>query len=545
MSYYSGYSGAENGDIGSATSWRPGQNELTAPAAPSGLTTASTGGTVLAGTYGVELTYLNGQGETVASAATQIVVPAGTSTNTITIPSPAATTVAGAQQATGWYAYVTQAGGSSYTRQQAAGSPTAIGTAFTLTAPPTSTGAAPPTSNTSGFDPAAVVAPTQFTMGESDGLGATFDQLERNVFGGGRDSDRGHRTGKAKAGGNVTLGFYADNGIEYLINGLGTEAYTPAPAADTTTAITTSGGVSILTLASGAAPYGVPSIVTVDTGATQECLPVIGWNSGTKQLTLPALQNTHAASGTTVQLLGYHLSNPYTEASGYANLLRRMSIEDNVGNIYSYAYPNTMVGKWALKATGKKSEVTVDLVCSGKRQLLASPTAFNESDPSLNNLSFEFTDGFVVMPVDPAGSGTSTLQRSGDVEDWDLTIDNKMRELPCLDGSAYYRYFPGQRQIDITFTMLSSTNRPVGFEDFVKQQKNAQWFAFACQNVGTPADPSWQAVCFYVPNLRYLQSKDKKGINDIVGETITARALHVGTEEKLYVAIVNSTTAAY
>jgi len=117
---------------------------ISAALAPPGApvpTTATTGGTILAGTYGVKVTYVNGNGETVASAAGTVTTTG--STSTITIPSPATET--GASK---WYAYVTQLGGSTYTRQQAAGTPTAIGTGLTLTAPPTSTGAQPPTVNT-------------------------------------------------------------------------------------------------------------------------------------------------------------------------------------------------------------------------------------------------------------------------------------------------------------------------------------------------------------------------------------------------------------
>lgn len=112
---------------------------LAAPAAPAP-TTATTGGTVPAGTFKAAVTYVNANGETVASS--QGTVTTTTSTSTITIPSPSAE--AGA---TGWYAYVSQAGGSTPTRQQTAGSPTAIGTALTLTAPPTSTGAGVPASD--------------------------------------------------------------------------------------------------------------------------------------------------------------------------------------------------------------------------------------------------------------------------------------------------------------------------------------------------------------------------------------------------------------
>jgi hypothetical protein len=111
---------------------------------PAYLTTAATGGTVLAGTYQVEITYVTAAGETVGSFAQSIVTTG--STSTIVIQSPPA--VSGA---TGWYAYVTQAAGSTFTRQQTAGSPTAISTNLTVTAPPSSSGANPPGSDTSGL----------------------------------------------------------------------------------------------------------------------------------------------------------------------------------------------------------------------------------------------------------------------------------------------------------------------------------------------------------------------------------------------------------
>lgn len=111
---------------------------LAVPAAPAP-TTATTGGTVLAGVYQVVITYVGANGESLASVSGSVTTTG--STSTITVPSPSAST-----GATGWYAYVSQAGAaaSTATRQQAAGSPTAIGTALTLTAPPTTTGVVPP-----------------------------------------------------------------------------------------------------------------------------------------------------------------------------------------------------------------------------------------------------------------------------------------------------------------------------------------------------------------------------------------------------------------
>ena len=124
-----------------------GGGDIAAPAAPT-VATATSGGTVLAGTYQVLVTYVNAQGETTASTASPIVTTG--STSTITITSPATET-----GAVSWYAYVTLAGGASATakRQQTLGSPTLIGTNLVLTAPPTSTGALQPIENTAGLNP--------------------------------------------------------------------------------------------------------------------------------------------------------------------------------------------------------------------------------------------------------------------------------------------------------------------------------------------------------------------------------------------------------
>lgn len=120
----------------------PLQDEPNAiPAAPA-LSTATTGGTVLAGTYNVVVSYVNAQGENVASASVAQVTTGTTSTLTIATP-----TASG--NATGWYAYVSSlAAPTVLTRQQTAGTPTAIGTGLTLTAPPSTSGLAPLTPTT-------------------------------------------------------------------------------------------------------------------------------------------------------------------------------------------------------------------------------------------------------------------------------------------------------------------------------------------------------------------------------------------------------------
>jgi len=109
------------------------------PAAPT-LSNTGSGGSLTAGTYQAEVTFVNQWGETVASASASQAI-SGAQPLTISSPTPT-------RDATGWYAYVTVAGGSTYFRQQTAGSPTPIGASLVLTANPGTSGANPPGSDT-------------------------------------------------------------------------------------------------------------------------------------------------------------------------------------------------------------------------------------------------------------------------------------------------------------------------------------------------------------------------------------------------------------
>jgi hypothetical protein len=111
---------------------------LAAPAAPT-VTQSLTGGHVANGTYYVEVTYVNANGQTVASPPTKVVTT-GLNLSTITVSPPAAE-----GNATGWNAYIATSPGGPYTLQQT--SPTTIGSNLLLTATPTTTGVIPPATN--------------------------------------------------------------------------------------------------------------------------------------------------------------------------------------------------------------------------------------------------------------------------------------------------------------------------------------------------------------------------------------------------------------
>lgn len=116
-------------------------NTVIAAPTSTGTITPTTGtGSVAAGTYQFAVTYVGSFGETTPSP----IAPSTLSlTGEFTVNGPGAET-----GATGWYLYMSQANGSVLTRQQAAGSPSTIGTPLVVSTPPTTTGLGPPNANT-------------------------------------------------------------------------------------------------------------------------------------------------------------------------------------------------------------------------------------------------------------------------------------------------------------------------------------------------------------------------------------------------------------
>lgn len=119
------------------------------PSSAPTLATATTGGTVAAGTYQVVVTYVSATGETVASSSASITTTG--STSTITVTTPAANGVPGG--AIGWNAYFTAAGGSTFFKQDVTASPWPFPNNFILTAPPNVSNPQPPGANTTTSSP--------------------------------------------------------------------------------------------------------------------------------------------------------------------------------------------------------------------------------------------------------------------------------------------------------------------------------------------------------------------------------------------------------
>lgn len=126
----------------------PGFNptiRIPSPSAPT-ISNSSTGGTVPAGTWPAEITYVNAYGETTVSASASTTTTGTTSTITINAPPQLGNAI-------GWYAYISSDGGVTYHRQKnsAGNEIQQFGNNLVLTAAPTTSGATPPGGNTTSY----------------------------------------------------------------------------------------------------------------------------------------------------------------------------------------------------------------------------------------------------------------------------------------------------------------------------------------------------------------------------------------------------------
>jgi hypothetical protein len=144
---------------GTVTSFVATPTQITPPVAAPGVATVGTGGTVAAGTYVVGFAWMNANGETTLSPTASQVTTGTTSVINVTIPAlPAGATAAAV--------YASQAGGTTLTRQGQTAT-----TTFSITAPPTTSGAQPNTSNLTGtrsyddLDFSSVIVDSYYTVG--------------------------------------------------------------------------------------------------------------------------------------------------------------------------------------------------------------------------------------------------------------------------------------------------------------------------------------------------------------------------------------------
>jgi hypothetical protein len=268
---------------------------LTAPTAPK--LVAGSGGSWTAQTAWVLITYVNANGETTGSAISSVAVPLN---GTLTIDSPVAEGT-GSGAATGWYAYVgvgsTQPASTLMYRQQAAGSPTAIGTNYTLSGIPTTTGANPPTANTASVGTATAVF-----------MDDTVVEGQASIFGlggaGGSGAGQGGSAGSAgNTGTGLAGGYFAALGSSNIL-GNTILAFNNAAADPDAAGSFISKGYNLLTSTTGASGFstgtgGTDQLVT--TAYSANLGPLL--NNGGATMTDAVLLGSAAQSSGSVSVI--------------------------------------------------------------------------------------------------------------------------------------------------------------------------------------------------------------------------------------------------
>lgn len=397
-------------------------------------------------------------------------------------------------------------------------------------------------------DPNRVADPSQMVRLDSvAGLSETFNRDDHETMVNSIDTGNYMNTGIAREGGGLALRFYPNNGAEILIGGVGNEAYQAALSADVTTAISTANGLTLAT-ATNAAAYRKGGLLEIGTGSTKELVPIISYNSGTKVLTLPETYNTHTGVGSDIVGDAYHLISPYTRSSGYHRLLRRFCLLNVPGGQYGEIFPGQCVDSWTLTAGDPAISLAAEFRGNAPRQDIDStPFAFDPTDTSLGDLAFLLQRSYLVLPADPASSGTPTQQIVEESVGWSVSVNNNLIERARGTRRGVYQYTRGPRTVTVAFTLDQASSYPLFHEKYVKTNTSMEFFAFGYQNIGTAAAPVFVGFCIYCPSLR-LQTSPRVSNSGVVGEQVTGIAQRTGTgtyPESIYISLKNSKTTTY
>lgn len=387
--------------------------------------------------------------------------------------------------------------------------------------------------------------PTDFIPTEAKNFPSDPDVFKPPVFLGSRAAMPVMRNGKFKTTGVFNSPLFCNVGMLMLPAGLGGATYLPAVASDTAISITTVGNISTIVLTGGTGAYTQNAWFLADTGASQECKRILSWTPGTKSLTCVALSKTHTGTPAIVQPAQNKIS-PLFAAGGYSNQLRTVSAEDNVGDLYSYQYANGLISKQVLKGSKDKIDIAHDLSFSALPLPSATPTALVKPSDLELRTPYNFNDCYVLVSADPSATGASSFQRILIAEDWTVTLTNKLAEYALADNTQSYRFFPsGGREVAIEYSILQTSNRQAGYEDLVKPGVETPFFVDNAQNVGTLANPIWQAFGITCPSVHIEKSAKVDGLDKSIGEKLSGQARDISsTLGEMSYFILNNAVAA-
>lgn len=482
--------------------------ELVPPATPVP-TTVGTGGTVLAGVYGVKVTYVSATGETTGSAL-GTVTTTGT-TSTITVPSPGAVT-----GATGWYAYISQVNGATLTRQQTPGSPTAIGSGLTLTAPPTSTGAAPPFTNTSGVGaPGVPVAPTDFVLSKSNTLTPTIARVTENVQNNSSFSLAVDEPTIETFAGVLTYSATPTLGLLPFMGALGGTASPSGVTATSSGAATSTTQYTTIPI-TGAFVAGRPVVCGLGTNSE----PSIIYSYSTGSLVVFKLQkNATASSGLSVTMPAEKTYANSLMAAGTVGQMPLITVEKNQGGDHSFQYPDVYVESLTATMGTGTCEIQAGLYGTSLYNTLTSSTSpamatFNPSTNDYNAATRPWTamNSLVAVYTDIDGNGMA-VQAAVGIKSAKITYNLNLVKEQIL-GNSVMQAWPGSSvSCQIDWTEIDTARYNALYEQAVRTGTGTQMYLGYAKNTGTATSPNWRFIVFEIPYAKYTASVGNDPLN--------------------------------
>jgi len=392
------------------------------------------------------------------------------------------------------------------------------------------------------------VSPTDFPPVEAKKPTRKPDKTAIKAYTGSRDTTAIQRNTKYKRAMTFNLALLGNTGALLHPAALGGCVWIPAVASDTIASVTTVNGISTLVLTGGtggAGAYTQNAWISLDPGPLWEARQILSWTPGTKTMTVAALKFAHGALPSIVQP-GQNKISPLSAASGYSNALRSVSIENNVGGLYSQQYPDGLIAKQTFKASKDKIDVAYDFNFSAPPTRPAIPTAYVRPADLDFRTPYSYNDGFIVVNADTQATGVSTFQQVLLSTDWTVTLMNKLDEHALNDNTDTYRYWPvGERTVTVDYSLLQAANRPAGYEDTLIKNVESPFMASYAQNVGTAAAPVLQAFGLVIPNVHWEDAEEMDTLDISIAEKLPGTARPNGSQDILDYFIVNNATAAF
>lgn len=396
--------------------------------------------------------------------------------------------------------------------------------------------------------PGLFVTPTDFIPVESKTLASTVVKAKPTTMQGDRATMQVRRSGKRDQAGAFTQYLFPTAGMKAWSAALGQSTPVPVVASDTVATFVTAAGVTTMTLTGGTGLYQPGQFVFIDIAAAQEIRVVETWNLGTKQMTVKALTLVHAPTTCTiagaVQRSGSTI-NPTT--SPFANQLPTVSIEDNMAGLFSWQYPNCLVGKLNLKGAGDHFGLTVDVASSTERVPAAIPTAFNATANLAQDMHtpYNYNDGYIRVWSDPAATGTSSLQTIL-ATNVDITVDNHLiKKDQVMDGTRVAHYYPGPREVTVSWDLINQANRSAAYQDLLVTDRETPFFMSVTENVGTATAPVWVGFSVYAPSVNTDVATDLDPVANTLEEHVAGAGMKRLGLPEFTIYIITGSASAY